>query len=224
MPMLRWSLALTLSACSYRPQPGTADSINGQPATCRTANVSTMGGLVGGAGGGVRPPQLCADDEVVVQAFVEMTDGSRWFEHIASARATFTCGRLSRPAGGSFATSSTDAFVVNPAPCDVFVPQLATTVATCASGSVMVGMRASVIPTDDNFTCFNNVAALCAPIEADGLPSSTAHAVDVLESADASLTPVDVRCPGRQVVRGVRAHHGCGLDGLDLLCDDLVCD
>lgn len=250
IPAMRWValLGACTVACSFRP-PGVApgDTVEDAApavdapavdapavdapivdapvpaATCHASTTTTAAGWVGGTSGNTRQPLRCASDEIAVALELEMTDGPDWANRYASARATLTCARLARPAGGTYQATPGASLVANADPCNPFVPPVSTGTTACAAGSVIVGLRAAAIPTTPP-TCFGNVTVLCAPIDAAGTPSATHDALPIAGSVNADLTPIAVVCPAGQALLGVRPNDGCGLDGLELLCGPVTCD
>jgi hypothetical protein len=225
------------AACSFKP-PGTAPGdaaedvdapvvdapvVDAPVTTCR-ARTSAAVGLIGGTNGGFRAPLNCPDDEIVVALALEMTDGPRWANRLASARATITCAGLARPAGGTYQATAGAMLVANPTICNPFDPAVSTGTTACAEGSVIVGLRASAIPVSGGATCFSNVTVICAPIDETGIPGTTRELLPIPGTNNAGLTPIEVACPAGQALRGVQPNDGCGLDGLRLLCGAVTCD
>ena len=153
-----------------------------------------------------------------------MTNGPRWNNYIASARAYLTCARIARADGEAYQTIPGTRIVINESVCDPFDNPLVPPIATCPAESVLVGLSTAAIPLPTQASaCFSNVTALCASIDARGRPGAIDARLQISGTFNAGLTAADVVCPPGEAVRGVISYDFCGVDGFQLLCGPVTC-
>jgi hypothetical protein len=203
---------------------------DGEPSTFPACTVhrsgpTTDGAAIGGGGGDPQMDTTCTADELPIGlGFVVSSDGiPSHADQLAMVNLRVRCGRITRHIDGTFGVQP-GTQVSRPGGmggnCSAYFPTVVAPEATCAPGSVLVGVTGNRIDS----SLYNTVSIVCAPLAPDATIMSGRTTLMIAGTGNETNQPQTSGCADGFAVATFGLRSGCGQDQLTPRCTPVACD
>jgi len=229
------ALALTITcACAGGivedtvPDAGVAptdDAATGPDPSDATCDVYVAGagvdrGKVGGGGGG-KTPFGCDDGfgQRIIGIAMQMSNQNTVFGGRSAQGIAIECASVSVDRDGTSHLGGVTTKQISGLGTFGWSPSTLTPVTRCPPGSVLTGLLAH---TGADGNRFLNVTMTCSDLDVTGRVGAT-HTLKVAGSLTDTAGPSQVKCAAGEIVSGLGAFTGAGLDAVSLFCAAPTC-
>ncbi|GEM_PF-4705400 len=171
---------------------------------------TSVGGFIGGSGGGPSGPISCASNEALIGLALNMSNAQQ-----NATRTKIICGTLSIDSNGDVSTTQSSDQTSGGSGCFSWDPSTWTPDTTCPSGYVITGLTGRAV----GGTLFSDVTLICSKIFADGTVSDTdTQNIFISGSSGAGSVDQTANCPSGTIAQAFETRSGCGQDALQISC------